>query len=350
MNATFVARAPGKLLLLGEYAVLDGVPAIVAAIDRYVEVRLAVRHGCKVVRIAAPGHCASLEVRDLRVAAPPELRFALAAIDEVGRRLPAPLHRGLDLEIRSALADASGRKLGLGGSAAVTAAIVAALYAAAGCDPAMCRDDVFAAAFAAHRAGQGAVGSGADVAASVYGGLLLFQPQPQSLPRSTPLQLPSRAALSVAWSGAPAATAPLVRRYLALDGDAAPDASPRGGSRAAARADFVRSSRASVEAFSRAAGTGRLDLAAVNRNGRALERLARDADLPLLTSDLESLVFAARACGAGAKLSGAGGGDCVIALTDRAEVDERLRTAWRAASFPVVDLRLAAAGVTVAQA
>ena len=33
----FVARAPGKLVALGEYAVLDGAPAVVLAVDRYVE-------------------------------------------------------------------------------------------------------------------------------------------------------------------------------------------------------------------------------------------------------------------------------------------------------------------------
>jgi phosphomevalonate kinase len=33
----FAARAPGKLVALGEYAVLDGAPAVVLAIDRYVE-------------------------------------------------------------------------------------------------------------------------------------------------------------------------------------------------------------------------------------------------------------------------------------------------------------------------
>ncbi|PKL95245.1 MAG: ATP-binding protein, partial [Gammaproteobacteria bacterium HGW-Gammaproteobacteria-8] len=32
--SAILADAPGKLLLLGEYAVLDGAPALVMAIDR----------------------------------------------------------------------------------------------------------------------------------------------------------------------------------------------------------------------------------------------------------------------------------------------------------------------------
>ena len=35
-----VARAPGKLFLSGEYVVLMGAPAVLAAVDRYAEVRV----------------------------------------------------------------------------------------------------------------------------------------------------------------------------------------------------------------------------------------------------------------------------------------------------------------------
>jgi mevalonate kinase len=36
-----VARAPGKLVALGEYAVLEGAPALVLAVDRYCVATLA---------------------------------------------------------------------------------------------------------------------------------------------------------------------------------------------------------------------------------------------------------------------------------------------------------------------
>jgi mevalonate kinase len=35
MPPRFYARAPGKVMLSGEYAVLDGAPALVMAVDRY---------------------------------------------------------------------------------------------------------------------------------------------------------------------------------------------------------------------------------------------------------------------------------------------------------------------------
>jgi len=340
MKTTFVARAPGKLFLLGEYAVLDGATAVVTAVDRHIEVRLRCRSS-RHTRISAPGHCEPLELPAERTnGAPAELRFALAAIEASARRLQLE-HAGFDIAIKSELeaGSGSGQKLGLGGSAAVTAAIVAAVYAAAGRDVALWRDDIFATAFGAHRAAQRGVGSGADVAAAVYGGVLAFEPKPESLPQLVPLQFPDSTQLLVAWSGRAAATGPLVGRYLALGNG---DHDHRRG--------FVRASRASVGDFVDALQTGWLSLRSVDENGAALERLSRAGCLGLLTQELARLILLARAAGAGAKLSGAGGGDCTIALTGDADVAERVRTAWRAASFTALGLRPETHGVSVAQA
>lgn len=344
MNRTYVARAPGKLFLLGEYAVLDGGPAIVAAVDRHVEVRLRLRPSSSLTRIAAPGHCEAIELhRDRSAEAPAELRFALAAIEATAQELPQLAGAGFDVEIRSELESGAdgGQKLGLGGSAAVSVALVAALRAAAGHDPASSRDEIFATAFASHRRAQGGVGSGADIAASVYGGVLLFEPKPESLPRVRVLHLPPETQFVAAWSGSAAATAPLVRRYQALNGSGAGERQPR--------RDFVRESHASVDAFVRAVDAGWLSSRSVSDNGEALERLARDGGLDLLTPGLVRLVSLARAAGAGAKLSGAGGGDCAIALSDDAEIAERVRTAWRTASFATLALNLEPGGVSVAE-
>lgn len=346
MNRTYVARAPGKLFLLGEYAVLDGGPSIVAAIDRHVEVRVTPHRSSSLTRIAAPGHFEVVEVRRGNgTSAPGEVRLALTAIETAMQTSPELAELGFDVEIRNRLEEGadSGQKLGLGASAAVTVALVAALRTVAGGDVAAARDEIFATAFAAHRRAQGGVGSGADVAASTYGGVLLFEPKPESLPAVRALMLPPRTQLAAAWSGRASATAPLVRSYLALDGECAVAAGR------SARRDFVRESRASVDAFVGALDGGWLSSRSVSDNGEALERLGRRAGLDLLTPALERLVDLARAAGAGAKLSGAGGGDCAIALSDDAEVAERVRAAWRAASFAPLRLGVEPEGVSVAK-
>ncbi len=85
------ARAPGKLVLSGAYAVLSGAPAIVAAVDRYVT-----------ADSARPASFLTPEVR--------------AAIGDQ----PAPWFNADDLR-------ENGEKLGLGSSAAILVASLAAL-------------------------------------------------------------------------------------------------------------------------------------------------------------------------------------------------------------------------------
>jgi phosphomevalonate kinase len=336
MNTRVVARAPGKLFVLGEYAVLDGCPAVVAAIDRVVEVAL---------ELGAPG--ATVQINSAIVSAefsttaPPAetgpLRFATAAFHSALVAFPEIARRKAVITIMSHLDGRQGTKLGLGSSAAVTAGVVAAVFAAAGQDltAGCCRDRLFSVALEAHRRVQGKLGSGADIAASVHGGLVLFRPR-EGMPQITPLSLPSHASLLAAWTGEPASTPDLVQRYR----------SARNGS-ATKRAAFVQGTRTCVDDFVAGLARGSVSLSAVLANGRLLEQFAADFDLPLLTPGLHQLVSVARAEGAAAKISGAGGGDCGIALTCDEETARRVRAAWHAASLHPLDLNISDKGVSV---
>ncbi|HVO25977.1 MAG TPA: hypothetical protein VMW56_20350 [Candidatus Margulisiibacteriota bacterium] len=334
MSETVVARAPGKLFLLGEYAVLDDCPAVVAAIDRHVEVRVE-RASCGArVRISAPA-CADADFPALH---PPAiegpLRFVIAAFSAALLRCPEIGHHGWSLKIASAMTEPDGTKVGLGSSAAVTTATLAALLAAARKE--VGRDDLFAAALDAHRAAQGGVGSGADVAASVYGGLVLFRPRGQALPTVAPLQLPSDSQLLAAWSGESASTPGLVKHYLATRNCGA-----------AAHATFLCASRSCVDSFVSALGQGRLSHAAIDGNGAALARLGERLGLPVVTPRLVRLVAIAHRHGAAAKISGAGSGDCGIALTRNATAADEIRRGWRAAGLAPLDVALDPTGVTL---
>jgi mevalonate kinase len=339
MSDVVIARAPGKLFVLGEYAVLDGCPAVVAAVDRHVEVTLRCTRS-STVRITAPGFCEPLE---FSAGAPPvpsdALRFVLAAYRAAYERaLPEIPPVGMDIRVVSRLATADGVHSGLGSSAAVTVAAVAALFAAADREAPLSewRDAVFATALDAHRMAQGGIGSGADVAASVYGGTLAFEPRAAQLPRVTPLALPADATLLAAWSGDSASTPELVKHYLAM----------RNGTQAA-RAAFVATSRQCVAQFVSQLGRGVVPLDALDANGAALEQLGATLGVSLVTPRLHEIVTIARAHGAGAKVSGAGGGDCGIALTANPVAAETIRTAWREAHLTPLDLRICQEGVTV---
>jgi len=141
------ASAPGKLVWLGEYAVLEGAPALVLAVNRRARVRLVEDNG------RAAGHAADGAGDDGWHVEP-------HVVDAVARVLECDPHTatgGLRAEVDSqALFSRTGVarvKLGLGSSAALTVAMAGALCALSG--RALPSID---ALIRAHRRGQGGRG------------------------------------------------------------------------------------------------------------------------------------------------------------------------------------------------
>lgn len=160
----YKASAPGSLMLLGEYAVLYGKQALVCAVDKRVNVLLSPRLDQRIEIRSALGTYVT-DVSDLRIERP--FHFVLGAIKQCQSRLKT----GFDLDIVSEFSD----MIGLGSSAAVTTATLAALltWLSVKITPL----DLVRHGRQVIRAMQGA-GSGADVAASVYGGMVGYQAQP----------------------------------------------------------------------------------------------------------------------------------------------------------------------------
>ncbi len=164
MNNAITFSAPGSLMLLGEHAVLHGKLAVVCAVNRRVRATLTPRADRKIEIHSALGNFqADLD----NVGSSPEFRFVLAVIKKKLNKLPS----GFDLKIESEFS----HKIGFGSSAAVTVAVTAA-FAQWTCGVVdseflfgSCRDTI--------REVQG-VGSGADVAASVFGGVTGYRADP----------------------------------------------------------------------------------------------------------------------------------------------------------------------------
>jgi phosphomevalonate kinase len=242
--------APGKLVLTGAYAVLDGAPAIVAAVDRYA--------------------------------------FA-------DGRSPA------EVDVR-ALHDDEGRKLGLGSSAASLVASLGARALARGDDPrsARVRAEIFRGARATHARQQGG-GSGVDIAASVFGGVLRYAVGP-NLPVIRPVELPSQVVLLAYWSGTSARTSDLRARVDALKASGSPTVFAR-------LRDLAEDSAAAIDA-----GDAGAFIRLARAFGVALDLLGQAADAPIVLPAFAELASVAEGESAAFLPSGAGGGDVAVWL------------------------------------
>lgn len=159
------ASAPGSLMLLGEYAVLHGKSALVCAVDKRITVTLTPRNDKRIeIRSDTLGEYAT-ELTQLKIERP--FHFILGAIQQFHPKMK----RGCDIEVQSEFSD----KVGFGSSAAVTVATLAALIA--WLEIRLSPLDLVRQGRNVIKQVQG-VGSGADIAAAVYGGMVAYQAQP----------------------------------------------------------------------------------------------------------------------------------------------------------------------------
>lgn len=279
------ASAPGKLILFGEHAVVFGEPALAMAVDLRTEVY--VRPGPETT------------VNGLPIASP-RFRYVRAAAKRGGASDP------LTFEIRSMIPSAAG----MGSSAAVTVATLAALRALRREEPPP--ETLARLAFEVEHEVQGRA-SPIDTSTSVHGnGVLIrrergdgFLWQVERGDRKWFLHHVDVPAfrLVVGETGVGAATGPLVAKVKQF-------------------ADQSADARAAIEEIGRIALEG-AEALGLGRWERVGELMVRNHELlnflgvghPLL----DRLVRVARRWSYGAKLTGAGGGGSMIALTDEAD-------------------------------
>jgi len=267
---TRTIKAPGKLMIAGEYAVLDGAPALVLAVDRGVQ-------------------CTVTPAQTLEITTPDgDDRFVRPALQGTKGLYTFSAYNPTDLP----------DKPGFGGSAA---ACVAACVAAG--RPA-------SDALAIHRDIQGG-GSGADVAASIHGGMIRYHDG-----QATPVQ---PVVPVVIWSGKSAKTQPLIAQYLSWQD----------------RADFIKESAAIVNAFHED------PVARLRDNAHLLQHMAVVSGLQYATPRLAAIASTAHRFGGAAKPSGAGGGDCAVALFPDPEAETAFRAACSERGWTLIEVAAA---------
>jgi mevalonate kinase len=296
-----MALAYGKVILVGEHAVVYGVPAIAVGVG------VAATATARVAQQSALMlgiRRWDLAKREPEAAPTPEARAFAALIEAVAGGPGAPP----EIEAEVQLHQPSG--VGLGASAAIGVALARAVSDALG-KPAEQRPpaEILAAAQAWENVFHGKA-SGVDAATAYHGGCLWFRPAEPA----EPLRIRQTLHLAVAVAG------PAVSTRLMVESVAAFKREDPG------RFEFLlQSIHALVQEARVALLLGRCrDLGALlDRNHQLLR------DLGVSTPALDAACQQARNAGAlGAKLTGGGGGGCVLALTD-ADRTERVLAAWR---------------------
>lgn len=293
---SLVAVAPGKVFLSGEYAVLEGAPAIVAAVNRWAMARPAVAaSSAPEVRLAAARMAQFLGLAD---GAPPEVDVSTLSLGET--------------------------KLGLGSSAAAAVAAAGAIALRAGktdLDSEL-RRTILEAATRGHAEAQGG-GSGADVAASVVGGVVrvVRGAAPARAKIGAPLHL------VIAWTGTSARTSELVARALQ-----------------AGLPPLVHEAAAAMDA-ALAAGDAKALFEAVLLHRRALQEIADMTGAPMWPQGLRRFMQRSIEMGIPAKPSGAGGGDLGVAFAPDPEAADALSAALAADGLMPLPLEIVERGV-----
>jgi mevalonate kinase len=284
------ASAPGKLIIFGEHSVVYGKPCIVTAVDQRVHVEASF-NGADELVVDAPQMGILGYKRRVSELGSSEMPKQVSFIEAVVKRFckKYDLNKGLSIKTESDFS----HTFGFGSSSAVTVATAKALtelYRIRFSDK-----DLFDLCYRSVLDIQG-VGSGFDLGAALWGGTIYYVKGAKEVSQLEVSSLP----IVVAYSGVKADTPTLVRQVAELK----------------RKKPFK--VRKIFNEISRIVEKGKEEMEKRRwkeagelfiKNQKLLE------DLGVSTFKLEKMVKAAIEAGAyGAKLSGAGGGDCMIAL------------------------------------
>lgn len=288
MNVT--VSAPGKLMVFGEHAVVYNRPCLVTAVDQRMRARVELTDD-KVFFLDAPEVKISGYARPIREVGMGEIpkgaKFVEIAVKNFIENYPS------SSGIKVTTASDFSSQFGFGSSSASTVCVLRALSELTG--KKLDNKQLFDLAYKTVLDVQGK-GSGFDVAAALYGGTLYFVAGGKTI---TPVKLRD-IPLVVGYTGVKADTVTLMRE-VGEKMKAQPE-----------RIDRI------YDAIVKLVEDARIKMIEGDweRVGKLMDfNQEYLRDLGVSSEKLESLISSAKGAGAwGAKLSGAGGGDCMIAL------------------------------------
>lgn len=313
-------RAPAKLMLAGEYSVLgpSGLSLSIAVADHGVEA------------IAQPANAWQLAREELALtwepgqSVPFEFSFAHSAwqLASQEKATTDPCLKICTTNYGEAIGPSG--KPGLGSSASAVVAVAAATLGASVSDEPQWKARVLDIAQRAHCHSQGKRGSGYDVATATLGGWVVWRKGAGGDYAGKGLAWPQALHCLAGYCGKSADT----RHYLNGFGDWLHSG--------AAHVDReLEQLSAPVEALLQALVAE--DFPGVNRAVHRAHRSLLDWDqrfrMNIITAPIAEMISIADSLGVAAKVSGAGGGDSLIALSDDPDQLTNLANRWKDAGF-----------------
>ncbi len=351
--------APGKLMIAGEWAVLEDSRCVVAAVDRRVHVSA---EASKEISVTiddfgirdAKAEFDGKKLKWLNASPEDEIRliFMKGAIETVlqylGNYKPFRIRsRGEESQIT---VDGTVKKVGFGSSAAAVVAAVAAIlrFHGLGISSAKEKEIIYKLSAIAHYFAQGKVGSAFDVAASTYGNVIVYKKfdaewligklKTETVKNITngkwpgfhaeKLGIPEEMVLLVGWTKESASTSAMIKQMQSF--------------RQSDKAGYDRiygDISSVVEGLIDAIRENDHEniLKMIVRNEELLRELTKKSGVNIETHGLRLLSETAAKYGCAGKLSGAGGGDCGIAVCFSKANARKVREAWIKAGLYIID-------------
>ncbi|MFH1750274.1 MAG: hypothetical protein ABH863_01195 [Candidatus Micrarchaeota archaeon] len=388
----FCASAPGKILWLGGYSVLErGNAAYVASIDKRAYAQASLLEG-NALEIKAPQFGIDL-FGTIRNGKPSfksvprkkleSARFLVAAVSISLKYLHSKgggkAHGFRLIAVNDPVFGRAGFKTGLGSSSAVTVAAIGAVLGLNGCDPSYEKCKVVAHNLSqlAHSQAQGKIGSGFDVASGVFGPISYSRPSRDAIQKAGKsagkrfaevvekawdykiafLAPPKEFAIALAFTGKPSSTTRMIAKLNAFK-----------ARRKSTYSEMVREiDGANVMAIGslerilalrnkdleeymlemrRGHGPGEAFKAAFEEARLLTKKLGELAGAEIENASMTRLIHSTMQNGAYVcRLPGAGGGDSVAAICLSENEARRVRNYWKSLKLEVLDVSLGNEGV-----
>jgi mevalonate kinase len=323
LKKSIKVSAPGKLMLFGEHAVIYGKPCIVTAVDQrmnvFIETTTSNFLEITATDVGINNYQKRLDQLTRGKNTPKNARFVEYAVKNFFSEFG--LSAGVKIKTQSAFS----HEFGFGSSSAVTVGVLKALSELF--NKKLTKLNLFKLSYKTVLDIQG-VGSGFDLAAAIWGGTVYFVAGGKEI---EPLSV-KNPSLVVGYSGVKADTATLVKQVKTFRNN-----HPKIVNGIFDLIELIVGDARKALLAKNFAEVGEL----ANLNQGFLDGLA------VSSQKLSDLIYASREAGAyGAKISGAGGGDCIIAFAS-AKKTQKITEAIKKKGGVVLNVQTGAQGVRI---